>query len=320
MVGIEQDEVGSMENDWYKIFPLQILSHVDRIPDATLHGDFLLLAMYCLQRGGLPNDNEEISWLTRLSPERVAQLRPYLNRLAEVRDDKLMIRFIGDIIQERQEYAERRASAGRQGGRPPKPDPIEEGDFPPPPDGNGLDSPGKTKTKDLAAVKAETGEKQCFSSENNVYQFKAEESQYIHTDIHTNKNTSPSEKQRNPSRKSPEPKPKREPNPQLAYFDEKYLALYGIPCAHAKKDFVQLAHLRSECAGAKPDPWELTDERWRRAVDNYFASSLGSHTLADLCVRFGAFYRNALDRFGKPVAATSAAANGGIEPKRQVVV
>lgn len=316
-----------MENNWYKIFPLQILSHVDRIPDATMHGDFLLLAMHCLEKNGLPDDNEELSWLTRLSVERIQQLRPYLNRLSDAADGKLMIRFIGEIIQERVEYAERRSNAGKQGGRPPKPDPID-GDFPPTsePDGDGTGLPADAKTKDLQTSPAESNEKHCFSdgkqcldTESNVYQFKPGESQYIHT-YNTNNNTSPAEKQPNPSRKSPEKNSNRAPNPQLAYFDEKYRALYGIPCSHAKKDFVQLAHFRKTCESAKPEPWELTDERWRRGVDNYFASSLGNHTLADLCVRFGTFYRNALDRFGKPTAASNAVANGGIEPKRQVVV
>lgn len=106
----------------------------------------------------------------------------------------------------------------------------------------------------------------------------------------------------------------------MAYFQQKYQALYGMPYAHARKDFVQLAHLLKTCAAVQPEPWALTDERWRKGADNYFASALGQHTMADLCVRFAAFFRSPLDRFGKPTAQSNAVANGGIEPKRGVVV
>lgn len=189
-----------MENNWYKIFPLQILSHVARIPDATMHGDFLLVAMCCLQQGGLPNDNEEISWITRLSPERVAQLRPYLNRLADVADGKLMIRFVGEIIQEREEYAERRANAGRQGGRPPKGS------------RGGSNGPSGGEIEPFNAEPEPSNEKQCFSEESNAFPEKALlsiEKPYRHTDIQTNK--------RGNAHAFPEPHPPaalREPNSQ----------------------------------------------------------------------------------------------------------
>ena len=178
----EQDGPGSMENNWYKIFPLQILSHVARIPDPTMHGDFLLLAMCCLQQGGLPDDNEEISWITRLTPERVAQLRPYLNRLADVADGKLMVRFVGEIIQEREEYAERRANAGRQGGRPPKT--RNDGG------NNGTLEPDGDETEPFNAEPDLGNGKQCFSTESNASSEKALlsiEKPYIQTCIQANK-------------------------------------------------------------------------------------------------------------------------------------
>jgi len=177
-----------MENNWYKIFPLQILSHVDRIPDATMHGDFLLLAMHCLEKNGLPDDNEELSWLTRLSVDRIQQLRPYLNRLSDAVDGKLMIRFVGEIIQERVEYAERRSNAGKQGGRPAKP-PTDSTNGP---SGGGTSEPKHDETEPFNAEPENSNGKQCFSDESNAFPEKAllsivKQSKAIHTDIHTNK-------------------------------------------------------------------------------------------------------------------------------------
>lgn len=101
----------------------------------------------------------------------------------------------------------------------------------------------------------------------------------------------------------PKAKPKTKPegdtrtkNPQFRVFAERFLLVYGSPYLHKQADFVQQAQLRKKCESTN---WELTDERWKQAVDHYFATNQGTHTLADLCTRFSTFYRAALNDYGK---------------------
>lgn len=98
---------------------------------------------------------------------------------------------------------------------------------------------------------------------------------------------------------SPTPSAQRKPNPFYEAFAEHYQQAYGCPYQNKKQDFIQLADCQK-----KGGDW-LTADRWLIALGNYFASPLGNHTLADLSVRFGTFFRSALDRYGKPVATVS---------------
>lgn len=109
-----------------------------------------------------------------------------------------------------------------------------------------------------------------------------------------------------------EPKPEQTPadsearesgagksRPRNARYDEftaRFQAVYGAPYLSKKADFVQFAELQKKCASTN---WELTQERFKRAMENYFASELGAHTFADLCARFSTFFHAPLDRFGK---------------------
>lgn len=101
------------------------------------------------------------------------------------------------------------------------------------------------------------------------------------------------EKPKKPKRKNPAVEP------WFGLFVERYEAKYGCPYQSAEKDFIQLRRMLEQ--GAKSGEQWLNEARWLKATDNYFASELGNHTLADLSARFGAFFRNVLDKYNKPV-------------------
>ena len=85
--------------------------------------------------------------------------------------------------------------------------------------------------------------------------------------------------------------------PKNVYYDRfssRYETFYGLPYQSRKADFVQLAKL-FQGLGEK-----LTVTAFEQALENYFKSELGNHTLADLAVRFVPFWRGPLDRYGKP--------------------
>lgn len=113
------------------------------------------------------------------------------------------------------------------------------------------------------------------------------------------KNTHEENTKENKVRKPPSPSAQRKPNPFYEAFAERYQQAYGCPYQNKKQDFVQLAKCREQNG-----EW-LTTDRWLTALGNYFASPQGNHTLADFSSRFGAFFRSALDRYGKPVATVS---------------
>lgn len=106
-------------------------------------------------------------------------------------------------------------------------------------------------------------------------------------------------------------KTRRKDDPLVAIFLQHFQRIAETPYLDKQGDYVQLAKLRSKCVGSE---WELTPERFTLAVEHYFASDLGQHTLADLCTRFSTFYKSSLDRFGKPIEKVSTAS----EPPRQI--
>lgn len=95
------------------------------------------------------------------------------------------------------------------------------------------------------------------------------------------------------------PSAHRPENEFYKLFTERYQQAYGCPYQNKPADFMKLAACRKQGGD-----W-LTTDRWLIALGNYFASPLGTHTLADLSVRFGTFFRSALDRYGKPAVAVS---------------
>lgn len=100
-------------------------------------------------------------------------------------------------------------------------------------------------------------------------------------------------------RKPSPPSAQRPRNEFYELFAERYQQAYGCPYQNKKADFVQLAACQKQGG-----TW-LTVEHWLTAIGNYFASPLGTHTLADLSARFGTFFRSTLDRFGKPPSTVS---------------
>ena len=94
----------------------------------------------------------------------------------------------------------------------------------------------------------------------------------------------------------------KQDDPLYKLFCEVFEDSRQIPYLHKKHDFIQLAELRKKCKGKN---WELTVDRFSRAMRNYFASDLSSFTLANLCAKFSDFYSSAVDRYGKSVQSTN---------------
>lgn len=90
-------------------------------------------------------------------------------------------------------------------------------------------------------------------------------------------------------------------SPWVQTFGDAYELVYEKPYESHRGDYSQLRKL-TLLPDKTGQPW-LTLERFQQGVAHYFSSDLGNHTLADLAVRFGSFYRSALDRYGKPVIA-----------------
>lgn len=80
-------------------------------------------------------------------------------------------------------------------------------------------------------------------------------------------------------------------------FAERYEQKYGMPYQSTAADFV---HLHKLTANSGRLSERLTVDVWKRGVDNYFRSDLGSHSLKHLCPNFVAFWKHPMDRYGKP--------------------
>lgn len=144
-----------------------------------------------------------------------------------------------------------------------------------------LPKKGERESKKRVNEKARKGERE--SKNNGTY------IELNHHDNHHGKPSSPA---------SASPKPDKTVDPLFEIFASAFLATQASPYLHKKADFVQLASVKQICAS---NDWPLTPEKFRVAVDHYFASDLGQFTLADLCARFSPFYKSPLDRFGKPL-------------------
>ena len=95
-------------------------------------------------------------------------------------------------------------------------------------------------------------------------------------------------------------------DPLYRIFADSFKAKHSHPYLNKKPDFIQLADLKKKCSAAS---WELTTERFTRAVENYLNSELGQFTLADLCSRFSVFFKSSLDRFTQPKNENNGYAN-----------
>lgn len=103
---------------WFKISPEKYLTIAGRIPDGTQRAEFLSICMHCLAvQGGLPDDDEEIAFITAIALERITALRPYLNRLCVRENGEILPAVALEAIAERQEYGAKKAEAGQKGGK-----------------------------------------------------------------------------------------------------------------------------------------------------------------------------------------------------------
>jgi hypothetical protein len=76
-------------------------------------------------------------------------------------------------------------------------------------------------------------------------------------------------------------------------FTVMFQSRFGVPYRKTTQDFVQLARLLE----AAPD---FEERYWSEAARNFFGSSLGKFTLADLASRVEVFHDGKLDRYNKP--------------------
>lgn len=148
-----------MDNNWFKIWPSRFIGVVNRIPDPSARGDILLIAFHMLNEMGLKDDDAEIAWVTGLTTPRVAELRPYLDRLKEQNreDGRLMFDFVLETIVERQVFADKKAKAGQSGGK---------------------------SVKAEASNPQEAEAQQSSAKHSKAVQSKTKQTQAIHTDIH----------------------------------------------------------------------------------------------------------------------------------------
>jgi hypothetical protein len=90
---------------WFKISPEKYLAIAGRIPDGTQRAEFLAICMHCLAtQGGLPDDDEEIAFITAIAVERIAALRPYLNRLSKREDGQIIPSLAEETIKDTEQH------------------------------------------------------------------------------------------------------------------------------------------------------------------------------------------------------------------------
>jgi len=93
---------------------------------------------------------------------------------------------------------------------------------------------------------------------------------------------------------------KRAERPQdeaVNYFASQHLKFTAVPYVAKDGDFVQLVSLRKAYGIGTRD----TPPGWVPAVENYFRSSLGKNSIADLVVRYSVFHNSPVDGFNKPI-------------------
>jgi len=258
-----------------------------------------LLIMTYLDEGSLPDSDPKLAFLTGLPIEDIQALRPYFEFMGRCEGGRLYLDFAEDVIMERVEFAEKKANAANK--------------------------------------RWESNAKQTTPEESNAQPKKASHSKAkqrnaVHSSAMPNKQTYIQENTDNANALSgadalaePQKPAGKQPDPLFQEFCLQFQTAHaGEPYAYKPADFVKLAALRDRYAKAKPQPWDVTTERFRQAAEHYFGSELATHTLADLCERFSTFFRNALDRYNKPIDSgrngTTHVGNGAAEASYPPVV
>ena len=108
---------------WMAWYPGDYLRDTQRLTTEQ-HGAYtLLLWTYWAEQGPLPDDDEELAMITRLSPERWAQQRGKLERFFEIGDGVWRQKRVEKEIDKAREAVAKARENGRRGGRPKNPDP-----------------------------------------------------------------------------------------------------------------------------------------------------------------------------------------------------
>lgn len=280
-----------MDNNWFKIWPSKMRSLISSLPTGRMRADMTLLIMTYLDDGGLPDSDTKLAFLTGLPIEDIQALRPYFEFLGRCEDGRLYLDFAEDVIMERVEFAEKKANAGAKRWK---------------------SNAEQTKPED-STPKPEIAQLSTAKQRNAVH---STAMPYKQTDIQTESESTivlsgaraPENPVSPPEKPPPEDKTPsgRKSDPLFVEFCALFQSAHdGEPYACKPADFVKLADLRKRYAKAKPQPWEITPERFRRAAGNYFLSDIAMHTLADLCERFSAFFQHPLDQFKNPIRSAN---------------
>jgi hypothetical protein len=107
-----------------------------------------------------------------------------------------------------------------------------------------------------------------------------------------------------------EEKMPRPEDPCFVIFKESFKETFDAPYQYQQNDFVRLYRLRKSLELLAGVP-----EHWIETCQNYLSTPQSSHTLADLCVRYGTFKNSRLNQFGRPEVPVQPKAE---EPKEKV--
>jgi uncharacterized protein YdaU (DUF1376 family) len=282
-----------VDNNWFKLSPSKLLAVTSSLPTGQMRAHMMLLTAVYLNEGGLPDDDEAIAFRTALPVADIQALRPYFRFLGRCDGGRLYLNFAEEIIMERVEFAEKKAKAANQrwANEQNAAEQIE---------------PDTSKAKQNKPVK-------CAAKQRNATHSGAMPNKQTNKQTNNNPDDSNESSGADALTGLPptEQQASKKPDPLFDAFCQMFAETHdGEPYAYKQADFVKLAEMRKRYAKAKPQPWEVTPERFKQAATNYFGSDLATHTLADLCNRFSTFYRSALDRFNKPVTPTITAPSG----------
>lgn len=304
-MGIRPGCFKTMDNNWFKIWPSKLRALVSSLPSGRMRANMTLLIMTYLDEGGLPDSDNKLAFLTGLPISDIQELRPYFEFLGKCADGRLYLDFAEELILERIEFAEKKASAGakRWHGK------------------TANDSSAKTSEAQQSKPKKKIAQlstaKHSLTELSTVKHSLAKQTDR-HTDMYSDKDKSLSgadalDEGFRPEQPEPNPQPEsngRKSDPLFEIFCDLFTqSRNGDPYAYTTADFVQLANLRKRYAKAKPQPMEITPERFKQAAENYFASNIANETFADLCARFAVFYKGALDKFNHTIPASVANGN-----------
>jgi len=91
--------------DWHKITSADWVNLTYQVADPQLASGLMMMMMHCLNEGGLPDNNEEISDITRLPLETILAIRDLrcVKRVTETRDGRLFFNVVSEMLAERTE-------------------------------------------------------------------------------------------------------------------------------------------------------------------------------------------------------------------------